>query len=261
MESQAVLKIVLLFGVLTGVLTNFAKGRADAPLIDNVEAIPFNFSVAENKKTHRLTFELDTQLLNHSETSLMEIKYRFSFLDRSGAEIHALTIVWNGQDTPLKPGEKILHNFRGQIPYEGNLHHVTAEVLGVTTEEEMPPIHVPQPDEFLYQALANEDVNQIRENPPVSVKLWIDRSGDVTETVLDTPEELAAFTEAFTKVRIAGESGMWATDNYNGLSLTFANGETYTIGLNLNSLEYRIYGKEYVFELKDDDAFWKFFKR
>ena len=229
---------------------------AESSLTQEVEAAAVNTEYRYNERVHSVSFSIDTELTNHSGTSLMEIEYLITFLDENGEEIGHATPRFNGQDTPLKPGESTVHYRGGQFKSDVIPSGISYEILKVTTEEEMPPIHVPQPGELLYQALNDANLQIILEEPPVSVELWIDHGGARDEGILESEEDIAEFVDAFTKVMIKEETGELVTDNYNGLSLTFADGETYWISLNLHNLEYTIYGEWHIFRLTDDEAFW-----
>ena len=257
MKTVLLRKLLIIISVLAGILRVSLSGMAEGDLTQDVEAAVANAEYRYNDKTHSVIFQIDTELTNNSDESIMEIEYRIYFLDKHGEEMDHATAKYNGQDTPLKPGDSVVHYRGGQFKLDEIPSGIRYEILKVTTEEEMPPIHVPKAGELLYQALNDPNLQNIMEEPPVSVELWIDHGGARDECILETPEDIAEFVEAFTKVRIESENGEWVTDNYNGLCMTFANGETYWISLLLHNLEYNIYGEWHIFKLTDSEDFWK----
>ena len=257
MKTVSLHKIYMVLFILAGFMTIAFPGMAEGDLTQKVQAAVANAEYRYNEKTHSVIFQIDTELTNNSDKSLMEIEYRIHFLDENGEEMDYAEATFNGQDTPLKPGDSTVHYRGGQFYSDVIPSRISYEILNVTTEEEMPPIHVPKAGELVYQVLNDSNLQNIIEEPPGSVELWIDRGGARDEGILETPEDIAEFVKAFTKVRIAPEPGEWVTDNYNGLCMTFANGDTYWISLLLCSLEYNIYGEWYVFKLLDAEDFWE----
>ena len=211
-----------------------------------------------NEKTGYIIFKIDSELQNNSDQGIMEIQYQLRFLEKAGEEIVEVTCKFNGQDTPLKPGTSVTNNCSGAFKGEREPDSVSIEISKVITEEEMPPIYVPKAGDNLYQVLNDPNLENILEEPPVSVKMWIDHGGVVDEGVIESPEEIAEFVKAFTLVKIREETNIWVTDNYNGLIMEFANGDSYLISLNLHNLEYTIYGYEHIFTLMDAELFWEF---
>lgn len=257
MKTASFRIIFIVLFVLAGLLTVFLPGMAEGDLTREVEASAANTEYIYNEKTHSVIFRIETELTNNSDSCIMGIEYRICFLDENGEDLDHAAPKFNGQDTPLKPGDSTVHYRGGQFKSDVIPSGIRYEILNVKTEEEMPPIHVPKAGEFLYQALNDHNLHNIIEEPPVSVELWIDRGGARDEGILETPEEIAEFVEAFTKVRIESDNGEWVTDNYNGLSMTFANGETYHISLLLHDLEYNIYGEWHIYKLTDAEDLWK----
>lgn len=223
----------------------------------NIEAEVIGASYSQNKKTGSMIFTVDTRLTNHSDTGIMEITYKMYFLDKNGEEMNTVTGIYNGQDTPLRPDGSVLHQRSGQFRADNKPKGITVEVLSVKTEEEMPPIHVPKEGDPLYLCLSDHHLENIKEEMPVSVKFRIDHGGNLDEAVLDSPEIIREFVDRFTQVRIEKEFDMWVTDNYNGISMLFSDGEDVIIDLNLRNLEYIIYGQEHIYTLMDDDPLWE----
>lgn len=257
MKTVFLRTILIILSVLAGAAAVSSGVMAEDDLTQKVEAAAASVEYRYNEKTHSVIFQIDTELTNHSDAGLMQIEYLITFLDENGEEMSHATPKFNGQDTPLKPGDSTVHYRGGQFKSDVIPSEISYEILKVTTEEEMPPVHVPKAGELVYQALNDPNLLNILEEPPVSVELWIDHGGARDEGILESPEEISEFVEAFTKVRIEEENGEWVTDNYNGLCMTFANGETYWISLILHNLEYNIYGEWHIFKLTDSEDFWK----
>ena len=257
MKTVFLRTILIILSALVGVVAVSSGVMAEDNLTQKVEAAVASDEYRYNEKTHSVIFQIDTELTNNSDASLMEIEYRIHLLDDNGEEMDHATPKFNGQDTPLKPGDSTVHYRGGQFKSDVIPSGISYEILNVKTDEEMPPIHVPKAGELVYQALSDPNLQNILEEPPVSVELWIDHGGARDEGILENPEDIAEFVEAFTKVRIESENCEWVTDKYNGLCMTFANGETYWISLLLHNMEYNIYGEWHIYKLTDAENFWK----
>ncbi len=249
--------LFILMTALVMILTGIASAQSENDPAAQIEAKVTNTNYKYNDKTGSVIFQIDTELTNNSNAGIMEIKYRLHFLDKNGEEMETATGVFNGQDTPLAPGKSTSHYRGGQFAAENKPNDICVEVLSALTEEEMPPIYLPKAGDHVYRVLNNKNLENIKEEPPIAVRLWIDHGGARDEALLETPEEIASFVDAFTKVRILEESDIWVTDNYNGVSMEFSNGEYLWISLNLNNLEYEVYGSWHVYELTDDEDFWQ----
>lgn len=237
--------------------TASAQGENSDELSEQITAKIKQSEYKLNEKTGSCIFQVNTELTNNSNAEIMDIQYRLHFLDKNDEEMSVATDHYNGQDTPLAPGKSAVHYRGGQFKATEKPKSITVEILSVKTTEEMPPIHVPQAGEYVYLALNDPNLENILKEPPVSVDLWIDHGGAREECKLTNPEDISKFVEAFTKIKIAEESEEWVTDNYNGLSMEFANGEHSGISLILYSLEYNIYGTWYLFRLADDGPMWQ----
>ncbi len=213
-----------------------------------------------NEKTRSVIFSVDTELTNHSDIGIMDVKYRITFYDNDGNEMDSAFGHYNGQDTPVRQEESAVSHRAGQFTAENKPGSVSVEVLEVKTESEMPPVYLPKPGDYLYQALRDKNLENIREEPPVRIEMWIDHGGPRDEGIYTDPETIAQFVDAFTQVTIAAESDISVTDNYNGFAMSFANGEFYVVRLNLMNLEYNVYGTEHIYELDHFESFWRLMK-
>lgn len=64
--------------------------------------------------------------------------------------------------------------------------------------------------------------------------------------------------ELLCEIKIGEESGEWVTDNYNWISLKWADGSYTGISLNLSNLEYWAHSTPHTFELEKLGEFWSF---
>ena len=250
-------RIILLIMIITISLHLVCNVSAQNGLAGQIGANVTNVEYKLNDKTGSVIFHIDTELQNNSDVGIMEIQYRLRFLDKYGEEMQTAYGTFNGQDTPLAPGKTVSHFRGGQFKAEKKPADISVEVISALSEEELPPIYVPKAGDLVFQVLNNKNLENIKEEPPIVIKLWIDRGGARDEALLESPEEIEEFIDAFTQVRIREETNTFVTDNYNGLSMEFANGEYYWISLNLNNLEYQIYDTWHIFELTDDELFWQ----
>lgn len=255
MNTQKIPFILMIMALM--ILTGITSAQNENDPAGQIQSKVTNAEYKYNEITDSVIYQIDTELKNNSNAGIMEIKYRLHFLDKTGEEMETTEGVFNGQDTPLAPGKSTSHYRGGQFKAEGKPKDIRVEVLSVRTEEEMPPIYLPKAGDYVYRVLNDKNLENIKEEPPAAVKLWIDHGGARDEALLETPEEIASFVDAFTKVRILEETNIWVTDNYNGVSMEFSNGDYHWISLNLNNLEYVVYGNWHVYELTDDEDFWQ----
>ncbi len=243
--------ILLLFGNVI-----YADSGKDESLVKKIEAKVKIADFELNEKIGRVRFSVDCEFVNHSDTGIMEIEYLLYFWNEDGGLIDKITGVFNGQDTPIAVNSAVKHQRVGQIPGSNKPKTVTVEVVRVNTEEEMPPVYLPKPGDYLYQSLSNANLENIKDEMPIRVLMWIDHGGELSEGDITDPELIIRIVDALTGIRIAKETDISVTDNYNGFSMSFANDEFMTIRLNLMNLEYNVYGQEHIYELENFEPFW-----
>lgn len=107
--------------------------------------------------------------------------------------------------------------------------------------------------EYLYKILSRD----VTTDKPAAYHIHIDHGGPYDEAYVDDDETLAKLTELFTKIKIGSFTPVEVTDNYNSVSIIWADETEMYISLNLKNLE--IYENEtcYHYELEDFDEFWK----
>ncbi len=226
-------------------------------LLSGISAEVLEYSFTKNEKTGWSVFKINSRLENQTDAGLMKIGYELKLLDEDGEELDRIYWSWTGEEFPLTPGNSLENLSHGQIQIDKEVKQILIMVNSALTEEDMPPIHVPQPGEYVYQALNSEHLKNIANDPPVQFDLWIDRGGARWETSVTDPETIDRLVEALMRVRIFEETGIFVTDNYNGFSMTFADGSSYWVSLNLTSLEYFVYGNDHIYSLADFEDFWE----
>lgn len=114
-----------------------------------------------------------------------------------------------------------------------------------------------QKGSLLYKSLNSEYMENIMTDKPVKIFMLIDHGGDQSVAYLTKEEDIDEFLSVFSKVKIGKETNEVVTDNYNGISFTFSDGEEVSISLNLKSLEIYSNGKYSYYELDKFDKLWK----
>ena len=213
------------------------------------------------KKTdpERYEYTFGGTLENDSDEGIMQVIYTFRLIDETGEEYKSFAEVYDGEDTAIAPHTKIdfLHEGIKWGP-QSTPAAVEISVTTVKTETELPPAHVPQRGEYLFQALGDEKLANIQEEPPVELSFHVDQGGYGRTATFKEGDTLDQAVELFCAIRIGEESGEWVTDNYNWISLTWEDGSYTDISLNLSNLEYGIHSTLHTYELENLDAFWSY---
>jgi hypothetical protein len=258
------MKKFLYVAVMTGVITvmMFSLSGCSKGLYAETEKDGISVEVkidTEKNKPGNTVYHIYSTFRNASDVEVMYIKYKLRFLDDKGEELFVMHPAWQGQDKPLISDETGKDEIHIQDPRQAD--RIEVEIVEVKDVKAIAPVHVPAYGEYLYEALNNENLNRIREVHPVNIRILIDHMG--ARNVADVSDEktINALVEAFCKVRIGNDGGMWVTDNYNGIEFTFADGSKYYLSLNLVNLEYSVNGVEHVYELEDFKEFWLMCKR
>lgn len=125
------------------------------------------------------------------------------------------------------------------------------------TTEELPPLHVPEEGEYLYQALNNEALKTLPENLPVRITVHVDRMGYGQEAVFEKGRGLEEAVDAFLQIRVGPDGAPMVTDNYNWFLFEWEDGTSCMIRLNLYCLEYYVNGLYHSYYLTDAEDFWR----
>ena len=205
------------------------------------------------------TYSFSGTIENNSDEGIMEVVYTFSLREENGEEFRSFGITYDGGDTAISPHGKIDFDYDD---IRWGLQSVPAAVsIGVSsikTETELPPVHVPKTGEYLYMALGDEKLENIKNEPPVELEFYVDHGGAGRAAVFKEGELLDRAVELFCDIKIGEESGEFVTDNYNWISLTWADGSVSNISLNLNNLEYSVHSTIHTYQLENLYEFREF---
>ena len=223
---------------------------------DPYEGVTVSADINTGKnKAGNTVYDLVCTIANDSDRELMYVKFCIHFLDKDGNELFAFTPAWKGEDHPLKKGETATYEVAFQDEQEAE--KISIEVLEIKDTSEVKPLHVPQKGEYLYEALNNEHINNIKNERPTAIHIVIDHMGAQEIADVTDEETLDALISEFVKIKIANETNEFVTDNYNGVGFEFADGSQYYMSLNLNNLETSINGNMHMYELENFGPFWK----
>lgn len=215
----------------------------------SIDKIPYK----NNKGS--IVFYPGVTITNSSDKSIMSVSYDLHVYNKAGEEFHTIHVTWNGQDTPLEKDCSVKQEKGFRLPGEAP-HSFSVEVTGYNTAEEMPPVHVPQAGEYLYEAVNNSHIAGISGERPVRIRIYIDHGGDAETADVTDSGTIARLADAFVKIKIGTETNTAVTDNYNYVEFEFADGTVYFLSLNLQSLEMNIYEVNHIYELTDFGEFW-----
>ena len=225
--------------------------------LDGVTVTLNKATAVKNQKPEGFTYTFSGTLENNSDEGIMRVIYTFSLIDVNGEEFRSFGEVYDGEDAALPPHAKIDFNLDG-IKWGKQSVPAAVEigVSSVQTEAELPPAKLPQKGEYLYRALGDEKLANIREEKPVELSFHVDQGGYGRTAVFKAGDALDEAIELFCAIQIGEESGEWVTDNYNWIALTWEDGSHTSVSLNLNKLEYYVHSTAHTFELENLDGFW-----
>ena len=207
----------------------------------------------------RYEYSFSGTIENNTDEGIMKVIYTFELLDKNGDKFRSFAEVYDGEDKAILPHSKIAFTHDG---IKWGAQSVPASVAigigSVETETELPPVKLPQAGDLLYQALGDERLAQIKTMPPVELAFHIDQGGYGRTAVFTDGEQLDRAVALLCDIRIAGEKDEWVTDNYNWIQLTWEDGTSSIISLNLRNLEYYAHSTPHVFALDGLDAFWSY---
>ena len=196
---------------------------------------------------------------NNSDESVMKVIYTFTLYDKNGEEFRSFGEVYDGVEEGIPPHDKIDFSLDGvRWGAQSVPDSVSIGISSVQTETELPPARLPQPGEYLYQALGSENLSAIREHPPKAISLHVDQGGYGRTATFDEGTLLDEAVELFCAIKIGEETDRWVTDNYNWIRLTWEDGTETYISLNLYSLEVIAHSSPHMYALEHLDAFWSF---
>ena len=220
-----------------------------------IEIELLNINTKKNEKTGSTVIQLDTRLTNRSDKKITSIKYELQLYDEKDELIKSYSHTYYGEDKSLDPGSSVDDYYGFQDKLERDPKTFKLAILETKDIDELPLIHLPLPDEYLYEAIG---LNNIKENLPVKIVFRIDRMGAQDIATIEDEETIRKAIEYFCIIKIDKESGVFVTDNYNSVSFYFNDGSEKHINFNLYNLEIHTYTGEHTYELKDLEAFWSF---
>ena len=205
-------------------------------------------------KAGNTVYDLVCNITNNSDLELMYVKFCIHFLDKGGNELFVFTPAWKAEEHPLKKNETATYEVAFQEEHKAE--KISIEILETKDTSEISPQHVPQKGEYLYEALNDEHINNIKNEKPVSMYIQIDHMGAQEVADITDEEKLNRLVEEFVKIKIGDPTDLFVTDNYNGIGFMFADGATYYMSLNMYNLETNINGNMHMYELEDFGPFW-----
>ena len=256
MKKAVVLILALLLSIavlLTGV-TAYAEDSAETDAADGISLELLGMSF-EGKITRFVKPEV--RIRNQTGKDIMTVFYEMTFYDSDGAEL-GTNLMFYATDYPLPDGGSVVQkDSRFVLKFSETPDHAEIRARSYKTTEEIPVIHVPEEGEYLYEALACENLNSLPELPPQRITVNVDRMGFEQRAVFEAGNGLEEAVEAFLKIRVGEAGAPMVTDNYNWFRFEWEDGTSYMIRLNLYYLEYRTNTYTYSFYLEDSEDFWK----
>ncbi len=253
------MKQILKAGVIMAVLTTLFSGcgqKKVTPVSDTKDGVTVELRGVTYEKKGIYVVIPDIQITNESGSDLTAVHYKTSFFDQSGNSLGEIGMFWRADERVLANGE-VLEKIAGRYmcPFEGKADSVTIEITEIRTAEAYPLDRIPQPGEYVYQAMGDEKLAAIKEHPPVKIECGIDQGGYLrTATFQD--EQLAEAVEAFTQITLGEDGAPMVTDNYNYFAFFWEDGTSSRVSLNLDALEYSANGKYHSYYLNNSEPFW-----
>ncbi|MBR4461069.1 MAG: hypothetical protein IKS51_00580 [Erysipelotrichaceae bacterium] len=219
-----------------------------------VEIELIDISAKENRNTGFTLIQLNALITNRSEKELTAVSYELQLLDENGELIKAYHRTYFGEDKSLSLNESVKDYMGFQDKLEKQPASFALKVTEVKDVEELPLVHLPLPDEFLYQAIGLE---RLENELPIKIYVRIDHMGAEDIAEIEDEETIRKLTDLFCNVKIANETDTFVTDNYNLVIFYFTDGTQKGISLNLYNLEIQNGHLGHIYELNDFGPFWK----
>ena len=226
---------------------------------DDVKVVLEKAAAERKTDPDRYEYTFSGTIENNSYEGIMEVIYTFALLDETGEEFRSFGEVFDGEDQAIPPHTAVEFLHEGikwgaqSVPAS-----VSLGISSVKTETELPPAHIPQKGDYLYQTLDDGNLAKIKEEPPEELSFHIDQGGYGRTAVFQKGTLLDQAVELLCEIRIGEESGEWVTDNYNWIGLKWEDGSDTFISLNLYNLEYYVHSTPHTYQLENLDAFWSY---
>lgn len=257
--AALIIVMAALISILSGCSNSNLEIKTGSATRDGVTVTLEKATARKNNKPAGYIYALSGTIENNTDEGIMKVIYTFSLYDKDGEEFRSFAVVYDGEDKAIPPHSKIGFSHDDikwgprSVPAS-----VSIGIGSVQTESELPPGHIPQKGERLYEALGDEKLANIMNEPPVELAFHIDQGGYGRTAVFKGGESLDKAVSLFCKIRIGEESGEWVSDNYNWIGLTWKDGSSTYISLNLRNLEYNIYSSQHTYHLDNLDEFWSY---
>lgn len=208
-------------------------------------------SMQYNERTFSYIFSVRRTIKNLGNRDLSCVKSLISFYDEEGNKLDESWSEYYGFDKALLPGSSVETEEGFQIKLDKRPSQIKIGIMEIKDTTEMPLCHLPLIGEYLYEALDDEHLKQMKDNKPVSVTAGVAMMGTIVSAASDDPQMIEQVITAFNKVRIRGSSQIWVTDNDNYVIFTFADGTKSGARFNQDKLELMIRHKNFLYELED----------
>ncbi len=201
-----------------------------------------------NEKTESYIFSISSTLKNDGERKLTSITFLIDFI--GGEEtVFTDTENWLGVDRSLDQWQSVAYESGFQSKLAKKPEKITVRVKELKDVAELPLYHLPLPGEYLYQAIDDEHINQIKEKMPVKVIIQIGSIAGIRSENVEDAEQIRKIVEAFCSTKIFKREYAMVTDNDNALCFEFADGYKYIIRFNMTNLELYVFGRYYLYSL------------
>ena len=230
-----------------------------SPASENGVTVTLDKAVAKRIDRGGFEYSFSGTIENNSDEGIMLVIYKFALIDEKGEEYRDFSEVYDGEDKSIPPHTKLDFSHEGikwgpqSVPAS-----VRIGISSVKTETELPPAVVPKKGEYLYQALGDEKLANIKKEAPAELSFHIDQGGYGRTAVFKEGEALDKAVKLLCDIKIGEETGDWVTDNYNWISIEWKDGSRTGISLNLNNLEYFIHSSPHIYQLEHLKEFWSY---
>lgn len=228
------------------------EGEKDSDLVD---ARIISATTKKNENTGFTVVNTKVELTGRSEIALMSIHGTYHFLNDEGEEVGTVGFYYIGVDDPLEKDETVTTEYGFQNRFEDDVKQVYLEITEVKNIEELPPKHLPQTGEYLYEALNSEKINSIKEVLPVKITYIQDQSGFRTYYTVEDPESIEKAVALFTSIKIKDETNEVYTDNYNGIHFVWPDETESYVSINMRNLEVSVYNQYHYYKMEGLAAF------
>ena len=251
--GKRILAAVLTFMLFTGACCSAAAQKQTK---ETLNGLTIELNDAHYEKKGSLYVIPAVTILNKSGQDIMEVFFEMEFYDKSGKLLGTRGMFYL-EDEPILNGDKARqNNSRYILDFNEKPAACSIHIKSYKTTKEMPPVHVPQEGEYLYQAMDNDHLRNLSENKPVKITVHIDQMGYGREANFTGENTLNEVVDAFIKMRVGSDDAPMVTDNYNWIRFEWEDGAKYMVRLNLKALEYEIYGRYHSYYLTGDEEFW-----